>query len=93
MVDLLAATEQRTDISRFNDWLQKAQVGDRYEYHRGLLSADRPPPFARNVTPRQRAVGDIADHVLRFEGRGIVYLVQQRHMAFDSSYLAVKAPR
>lgn len=95
MVDMLTATEQRTDIARFNDWLQKAQVGDRYEYHRGLLAADRPAAFARvaDVMPRQRAVSDIADHVLRFESRGIVYLVQQRHGKFDASYLAVKAAR
>lgn len=75
----------------FDKWLERAAPGQRLEYHRGHLVADR----TRGLSPfddRERAeIAAVANRALALAEKGRLLLVQRRHGVGDYSYVAVKA--
>ena len=72
----------------FLNWLDQAQHGDRLEYHRGHLGADRE---AGSSLPNalRRELGRIADRAMEFALLGRLHLVQERRGKDATAYLMV----
>lgn len=73
----------------FLQWLDQAQPGDRLEYHRGHLGADREAGSPLSEALR-RELGRIADRAMEFALRGRLHLVQERRGKDATAYLAVR---
>lgn len=76
----------------FPYWLATARPGEVYEYHRGLLMADREPPDRPSPSEATRAMqADMRGATAaKAADEGEVALRQRRHAEFDWSYQAVK---
>jgi len=81
-----APIEPTIDSRVLGAWLQQARVGDVFEYHRGLLTADR-GPLASEAT--RDALDQLADRAYRLAAEGRVHLLQRRLAPGAFSYLAV----
>ena len=71
----------------------EADPGDRIEYHRGLLAADRARGLSSLANADRRELGAIADRTLALAEEGRLLLVQKRHGPDDYSYLAIMSKR
>lgn len=76
----------------FCAWLDQASLGDKLEYHRGLLMIDRVPRNRLPESERQELVR-IADRAMWAADQGLVHLLQKRHRILDYSYIVVVRPR
>ena len=86
---LVAPIEPAIDSRVLGDWLRQARVGDVFEYHRGLLNADR-TGFGQVADEAAREVLDrLANMALRLAAEGRVHLLQRRLAPGAFSYLAV----
>ena len=74
--------------SAFDEWLETAKPGNRIQYHLGHLGADRAEGSALPEVSR-RELGRIADHAMALARAGRLQLVQERHGADMTAYLAV----
>jgi hypothetical protein len=81
----LLLVRPRTEIE-FLGWLGQARPGEAIAYHRGFLAADRSSPPNRDLNRLAKRALWAAEH-------GFVDLVQQRHGAEDTSYLAIARRR
>ena len=72
----------------FLNWLDQAQPGDRLEYHRGHLGADREAGSSLSDGLR-RELGRIADRAMEFALLGRLHLVQERRGKDTTAYLVV----
>ena len=72
----------------FIKWLDHARPGDRLEYHRGHLGADREAGSSLYESSR-RELGRIADRAMEFALDGRLQLVQERRGKDAVAYLAV----
>ena len=87
------ATIEPTIDSRVLDaWLQQARAGDVFEYHRGLLTADRTAFGQVADEAAQKALDRLADHAWHLAADGRVHLLQRRLAPGSFSYLAVARP-
>ena len=68
----------------FNAWVASAKPGERHEYYRGFLAAQR-----RDLEGRGCPLGALADAALHNAQLGTVDLCQVRHASCDYTYLAV----
>ena len=75
----------------FCGWIGRADPGDRLEYHRGLLAADRANGLSSSENANRRELSAIAARALALAEEGRLLLVQKRHGPGDYSYLAIKA--
>lgn len=83
---LAAPIEPMIDNRVLAAWLHQARAGDVFEYHRGLLIADRGPLASE---PARTSVDRLADRAYRLAAEGRVHLVQRRLAPGAFSYLAV----
>ena len=74
----------------FLKWLDQARPGDRLEYHRGHLGADREAGSSLSEGLR-RELDRIADRDVEFALEGRLHLVQERRGKDVTAYLAVMA--
>ena len=72
----------------FDNWLANAGPGDRLEYHRGHLGADREAGSSLSDRGRQE-LGRIADRAMAMALDGHLQLVQERRDENVIAYLAV----
>ena len=72
----------------FLKWIEQARPGDRLEYHRGHLGADREAGSSLPDTMR-RELGRIADRAMEFALEGRLHLVQERRGKEATAYLVV----
>jgi len=77
----------------FCRWIGEADPGDRIEYHRGLLAADRIRASSLLTNTDRRELGAIADRARALAKQGRLLLVQMRHGPADFSYLALMPKR
>ncbi len=77
----------------FCRWIGEADPGDRIEYHRGLLAADRVRGLSLLANADRRELGAIADRALALAEEGRLLLVQKRQGPGDYSYLAIMPKR
>ena len=74
--------------SDFLKWIERAGPGDRLEYHRGHLGADREAGSPLPDTMR-RDLGRIADRAMDLALEGRLHLVQERRGTDVTAYLVV----
>ena len=72
----------------FLKWFEHARPGDRLEYHRGHLGADREAGSTLSDAMR-RELGRIADRAMEFALEGRLHLVQERRGKDVTAYLVV----
>jgi len=72
----------------FLKWIEHAGSGDRLEYHRGHLGADREAGSSLSDTMR-RELGRIADRAMDLALEGRLHLVQERRGKDVTAYLVV----
>lgn len=72
----------------FLKWIDHARPGDRLEYHRGHLGADREAGSTLSDGLR-RELGRIADRAMEFALLGRLHLVQERRGKETTAYLVV----
>ena len=89
---LAAPIEHAVDSRVLGAWLQQARAGDVFEYHRGLLTADRTAFGQVADDAAQKALDRLADHAWHLAAEGRVHLVQRRLAPGAFSYLAVARP-
>ena len=77
------------DARLLGDWLRQARVGDVFEYHRGLLTADRTAFGQVADEAARKALDRLADNVWHLAADGRVHLLQRRLAPGTFSYLAV----
>lgn len=84
-----APVEPVVDARVFGAWLRRARAGDAFEYHRGLLTADRTAFGQVADEATRKALDRLADMALRLAAEGRVHLLQRRLAPGAFSYLAV----
>jgi hypothetical protein len=72
-------------------WIAHAAPGDRIEYHRGVLAADRLVVGSRLPDRDSRQLNRVADILFGLAAAGRVHLLQRRNAAGDYTYIAVAA--
>ena len=72
----------------FLQWIDRARPGDRLEYHRGHLGADREAGSSLPDTMR-RELGRIADRAMDLALEGRLHLIQERRGKDVTTYLVV----
>jgi DNA-directed RNA polymerase specialized sigma24 family protein len=75
--------------SELRAWLARAAPGDRLDYHRGVLAADRLVPGSRLPDGDCKQLNRIADMVFGLAAAGRIHLLQRRNGPGDYSYIMV----
>lgn len=75
--------------SELRAWLAGAVPGDRLDYHRGVLAADRLPLGSRLPDGHREQLNRVADLVFGLAAAGRIHLLQRRNGTGDYSYILV----
>ena len=87
-IEMLEKLLNMLSVKKFDDWINKANKGNKITYYRGYIMAPHLQKFSPTVDDRR--VNSLKNYVYKAYDNNLVTLVQKKHGDLDYEYIAVR---